>query len=145
MDFGFLFTSTVGRINRAKWWIGVIILMVVNIVLSWVLLAALGASAAWALLILQLVLIYPSYAVSGKRFQDRGRPGTLGLIGPGLSFLYQLLITFGVLNPLEPGGLYYLYLIVMFAVGIWYLVDLGILKGSTGTNEYGADPLGAMA
>jgi uncharacterized membrane protein YhaH (DUF805 family) len=33
----------------------------------------------------------------------------------------------------------------MLAVGIWYLVDLGILKGASGSNQYGADPLGAMA
>lgn len=145
MDFGSLFTSTTGRINRAKWWIGIIIIVVVNIVLSWVLLAALGAGAAVALLVLQLVLIYPTYAVHAKRFQDRGQAGILGIIAPVLSVLWQLLVTVGVANPMEPGGLYYVYLIAMLAVGVWYLVNLGILKGASGANQYGGDPLGAIA
>jgi len=140
MDFGFLFTSTVGRINRAKWWIGVIILAVISIVLGWFL-----RTIPLAVLVLQLVLFYPAYAVHAKRFQDRGRAGSLGLVMPALGVLSQLLVILGVFNPTEPGGLYWVYSLVMLAVAIWYLVDLGILKGSTGTNEYGADPLGAMA
>jgi uncharacterized membrane protein YhaH (DUF805 family) len=140
MDFGFLFTSTVGRINRAKWWIGMIILAVISVILGWFL-----RTIPFAVLVLQLVLFYPAYAVNAKRFQDRGRAGILGLVMPALGVLSQLLVTLGVFDPTEPGGLYWAYSLAMLAVAIWYLVDLGILKGSTGTNEYGADPLGAMA
>jgi uncharacterized membrane protein YhaH (DUF805 family) len=95
MDFAFLFTSTAGRINRAKWWVGVIILAVVSIVLAWFL-----RTVPWAVLILQLVLFYPAYAVHAKRFQDRDRPGTLGLIMPGLGVLSQWLATVGVFDPM---------------------------------------------
>lgn len=142
MDFVDLFTSTTGRINRAKWWAGVVMIAVASLVVGWILAMIIGPIG---LFIIQLVLFYPGYAVSAKRFQDRGRPGNLALIGPVLSLLYYLLLAVGVISPLEPGGLYYLIALLLFVVGIWYFVDLGCLKGAAGTNEYGADPLGAVA
>ena len=36
MDFKYLFTSFDGRINRAKWWAGVVILAIISIVLSFI-------------------------------------------------------------------------------------------------------------
>jgi uncharacterized membrane protein YhaH (DUF805 family) len=142
MDFGYLFTSTEGRINRAKWWVGMIVLAVVNIVLSWVLLSILGTHAPIALLVLQLVLFYPGYAVGAKRFQDRDRPGMFALILPALGLLSQLATTLGLSgDPTAPGALSYIFMILILAVAIWYLIDLGILKGTTGPNPYGPDPL----
>jgi len=144
MDLGSLFTSTDSRINRAKWWVGMIVLAVVNFILSWMLLAMLGTSAGIALLVLQLVLFFPAYAVGAKRFQDRGRPGTMALILPAVSLLSQLAATFGLSgDPLAPSALSYVFLIAVLAIAIWYLIDLGILKGTTGPNQYGSDPLGA--
>ena len=96
MDFAALYTATQGRINRAKWWLGMILLAVVNIVLSWVLLRVLGAAAGIALFVLQLVLLYPAYAVGAKRFQDRDRPGILGLILPVVSLLSQISSVMGL-------------------------------------------------
>ena len=145
MDFGSLFTSTQARINRAKWWVGMIVLAIANFVLTWVLILMLGPAAAIALLVLQLILFYPAYAVGAKRFQDRGRPGTLALILPGVSLLSQLVTTLGLSgDPMAPGALAYVFMIAVFAVAIWYLIDLGILKGTTGPNQYGPDPLGAQ-
>lgn len=31
--------------------------------------------------------------------------------------------------------------ITVMGVGIWALVELGMLKGTTGANEYGPDPI----
>ena len=36
MDFQYLFTSFDGRINRAKWWAGVVIIGITNIILSFI-------------------------------------------------------------------------------------------------------------
>jgi hypothetical protein len=46
-------------------------------------------------------------------------------------------------DPMAPGAIAYVFMIAVFAVAIWYLIDLGILKGTTGPNQYGPDPLGA--
>jgi uncharacterized membrane protein YhaH (DUF805 family) len=142
MDFGFLFTATAGRINRAKWWAGMIIIVIASFILSYILALIIGTVGV---VISALVIFYPHYAVGAKRFQDRGKPGTLGLVGPVLGLLYNLLLVAGIISPAEPGGLYYLIGLLMLAVGIWYFVDLGCLKGASGTNEYGTDPLGAAA
>jgi uncharacterized membrane protein YhaH (DUF805 family) len=32
--------------------------------------------------------------------------------------------------------------LLSFAIGIWALIELGILKGTTGPNQHGPDPLG---
>ena len=61
--------------------------------------------------ILAIIAIYPSIAVSVKRCHDRDRSGWFLLLG---------------LIPL---------------VNIWVLVELGFLKGTTGENKYGSDPL----
>jgi len=143
MDFAALFISTEGRINRAKWWIGMILIAMVNIVLSWVLAAALGRAAAIALLVLQLVLLYPGYAVGAKRFQDRNKAGILALILPVIGLLSQLSAVFGLSGDVAaPSTLSYVFMLATAAVAIWYLIDLGILKGTTGPNQYGPYPLG---
>ena len=34
--------------------------------------------------------------------------------------------------------------LVNLGVGLWFLIDLGILKGTPGPNNYGGDPLTAL-
>ena len=65
--------------------------------------------------IFSIIMIWPSIAVQVKRCHDRGRTGWFILIG---------------LVPL---------------LNIWLLVELGFLKGTTGSNKYGGDPLGGQA
>ena len=62
-------------------------------------------------LIFSLVMLYPSIAVGVKRCHDRNRTGWFLLIS---------------LIPL---------------VNLWVLVELWFLKGTTGANNYGEDPL----
>ena len=42
MDFQYLFTSFDGRTNRAKWWAGMVILAVINIVLGFIVISLFG-------------------------------------------------------------------------------------------------------
>ena len=58
-----------------------------------------------------LIMLYPTLAVNVKRCHDRGRSGWFVLVG---------------LIPI---------------VGIWYLIEICFLRGTVGTNEYGADPV----
>ena len=62
-----------------------------------------------------IIMIWPHIAVGVKRCHDRGRTGWFLLI-----FFVPLL-------------------------QLWPLVELYFLKGTTGSNEYGEDPLGGQA
>jgi uncharacterized membrane protein YhaH (DUF805 family) len=150
MDFNYLFTSLDGRINRAKWWAGLIIIAIIGIAAGLIvgLLFGDGIAARIILFIVQLVLLYPGYAVSGKRFQDRDKPAMYALVGIAIGLLYALLALFGAVGagaPGEVGALDWIFMLAFLAVGIWYLIELGILKGTAGPNQYGPDPLGAAA
>jgi len=129
-NLGSLYLSFSGRISRQPWWLGLIGLAIVQWAVWFVLAMVLGLNtaidpadqaAAAALVgkmmaplgILILVFIYPTLALYTKRWHDRGKSGWWTLI---------------ILIPLIGG--------------IWALVELGFLKGTTGSNQYGADPLG---
>jgi uncharacterized membrane protein YhaH (DUF805 family) len=143
MDFGYILTSTEGRIPRSQWWAGVVIIAVIGIVLALVIGWVFGPTMIGliATLILQILLIYPSYALSAKRFQDRNKPGSLALIGIGLSILLTLAQVVGLSNPFGPTAIDWILNIARLIVGIWYLIELGCLRGTVGQNDYGPDPL----
>src|SRR5262249_62316021 len=72
LNFKYLFTSFDGRINRAKYWAGTIILAIVSIVAGFIIGAIFGSSTLGAILValVTIALFYPGYAVAAKRFQD---------------------------------------------------------------------------
>lgn len=114
MDWKYLFTSFEGRINRQPFWIGVIVLFVASLVLTLAnaLLFGQGLIGGLLHLIISLAMLFASFAVMVKRCHDRGKSGWWSLIA---------------LIPLI--GL------------IWAIIDLGILEGTPGANEYGPNPL----
>jgi len=119
MDWKYLLTSFDGRINRAKFWAGIGIFILIGIV-SMILDSILGTHIALASggeigiigIIAALVSIYFAIAVYAKRWHDRDKSGWWTLIG-----------------------------LVPIIGGIWLLVELGILEGTRGANQYGPDPL----
>ena len=143
MDFGYILTSTQGRIPRSQWWAGLVVLAIIGIVLQLLIYWVLGLTMVGliATLILQVILIYPAYCVSAKRFQDRNKPGSLALIGIGLAVLQTLARLVGLSNPFNPTAVDWILNIALIIVGIWYLIELGILRGTIGPNNFGPDPL----
>lgn len=144
MDFQYLFTSLDGRINRAKWWIGAIILGVISIVLGSIieLIFGRGFFGGFLLTLVSLALFFPSYALSAKRFQDRNKPGQTALYGLVPSLIAGLLSGWGLtMSGTDLNMIGWLCVLVNLGVGIWFLIDLGILKGTPGQNQYGGDPL----
>jgi uncharacterized membrane protein YhaH (DUF805 family) len=147
LDFQYLFTSFEGRINRAKYWAGTIILAIISIVLGFILGAIFGPSTFGIILVvlITLALFYPGYAVAAKRFQDRDKPGSTALYGLVPVLIASLLQAFGLTGtPQEPNALGWICTLVTLGVGLWFLIDLGILKGTPGPNRYGGDPLAAV-
>jgi uncharacterized membrane protein YhaH (DUF805 family) len=152
-----LYNGAEGRIGRKNWWLGVIGLAVAGIVLT-VILSAIGlgpspttGSAGWGQLIVAVLFLYPSLCLSTKRRHDRDNNGMDIKIVTGVSLVLTLLQTFGVgMTPTDVGGvmvpmpavwLSALYVILGLA-GLYLLVVLGFLRGTVGTNAYGADPTG---
>ena len=126
MDWRELFLSYSGRINRARWWLGVIVLGVVSSVVSWVNRSAVPPAGEETTIgpaivlivtfVIGLALLWPLFAVWTKRWHDRGKSGWWTLI------------------------------ILVPVVGqIWALIELRFLPGTPGENEYGIDPLSNSA
>lgn len=148
MDLQYVFTSFDGRINRAKWWAGVVILAIVSLVLGFIIEVIFGRGFFGGFLatLIALALFYPTYAVCAKRFQDRDKPGQTALYGLVPVLIANLLAIWGLAGtPQEPSGLGWILNLVHLGVGLWFLIDLGILKGTPGQNHFGGDPLAAIS
>lgn len=146
---GYLFFSTEGRIPRSRWWIGLLVLVVISI-------AALGIAYGWLrndliftergrtiILAISLALLWPSYCLSVKRLHDRDRSAILAVIVFALSISKTLLDYLGLTgNPLAaPTMLDAALQGVLALAGLFFLVDLGMIRGTQGPNRYGPDPL----
>ena len=154
MDFRYLYTSFEGRINRKPFWIASLIMMAAAIVVSLVIVApatfmspGLGVFLS---LIISLALLYPVVALGVKRLHDRGKSGQLMAVFLAPSIILQLGDLLGITGSARvvggetiylPNMLGWLLIMVSLGVAIWALVELGILKGTTGPNAYGPDPL----
>ena len=125
MNWQWLFASFEGRINRAKFWIGSLVLWVlwilVNVVLSTVfgvqfaggeIFPVMGPVAWLVWVIIAIALTYATLAVWAKRWHDRDKSGWWSLIA-----------------------------FVPIVGAIWILVELGCLPGTEGPNRFGPDPL----
>ena len=146
-DINHLFLTTDGRIGRQSFWIGAIALAIVSIVIGLIV----GAVFGWISLgsrlinfIVQLALAYPAYALLAKRFQDRAKPSSYAAAVVGINILYSLLTLVGITGSaagLNAFGM--LFGLVMFAIFVWIVIELGILRGTVGKNAYGPDPVQA--
>jgi uncharacterized membrane protein YhaH (DUF805 family) len=146
MDISNLFMTTEGRIGRQSYWIGLVILVVAGIIISQLIAYLFGYTSLLARFlnfIYVIAIAYPAYALMAKRFQDRSKKGTLAGILIGLSVLGALLGLFGLTgSPVEPNTLGTVFGLVIGVVAIWFLIELGFLRGTVGSNEYGPDPVG---
>jgi uncharacterized membrane protein YhaH (DUF805 family) len=117
MDWKYLLTSFEGRINRAKFWAGVGVLIAAAILASLIdsILGLHFGEAGFGLIsaLVGLVSIYLGIALYAKRWHDRDKSGW-----------WTLIVLVPIIGP------------------IWFLVECGILEGTRGPNRFGPDPLG---
>jgi uncharacterized membrane protein YhaH (DUF805 family) len=147
-----------GRLNRKPYWIWGIVLAIAAVVIAGAVGASLYASGQAAtqqqfmvsafpwLMAFAVILSYPSAALLAKRLHDRNKPGWLAAL---------LIVPMLLANWLDPdfsggasqGGsiqaVYTAASIVTLVVAIWFLIELGFMRGTAGDNKYGADPLAA--
>ena len=135
VDFGSLLFSFQGRINRAKYWIATITYISVTIAL-----VGLGFFFSFhAIFFVVGAIVFVALTVSGlavgiKRLHDRDMSG-------------WWLLVFYLLPPVLDGlgramGIPLIFSLAGSAVSIWALVVLGFLRGTSGANQFGPDPLG---
>jgi uncharacterized membrane protein YhaH (DUF805 family) len=154
MDWTTLLFSFNGRINRGKYWLAVLIYMVVWIAFIAAILMWIGgtnidnlfslAGAALLIWLLGIVIfiagIWSGLAVGVKRLHDRDKSGwwiLLFWLGPSILGNWQMA------TPDLSGGL--ILSLAAGAIAIWGFIELGCLPGTPGPNQYGPDPLGHPA
>jgi uncharacterized membrane protein YhaH (DUF805 family) len=102
-----------GRVGRQQFWLTSLALIAVVVVLEFLVRGARGSPVALMFLVLMVPLVWISLAVGIKRWHDRDKSGWWILIN-----------------------------LLPFIGGIWALVENGFLKGTSGQNRFGADPVG---
>ena len=127
-----------GRVNRANYWLSLLIYLAALLFL-YILGVVVGAligipDVATLLFVVAFVgVVISATAVAVKRLHDRNKSG------------WWLLLFYGVPSMLGGIGRYAGYEPVFQLAGtllsIWALVELGILRGTRGRNNYGSDPL----
>ncbi|HMB11618.1 DUF805 domain-containing protein [Saliniramus sp.] len=94
LDFAYLFTSPEGRIERQRWWIGVVILFG-----AWLVLNGLFGSDGLIPFILSILLLVAGIMLHIKRFHDRDKSGwwVLILFVPVLGLIWAI-VDLGILE-----------------------------------------------
>jgi uncharacterized membrane protein YhaH (DUF805 family) len=153
MNFANVLFSFSGRINRAKLWLAVVFWLVVWVIAFVVLMILLGRSIAefnpddvgsiiaalgtgiLVILVVVIPMFISNFAVGIKRLHDRDKSGWWIVL-----FYFGPLVLDAIGNSIE-GPASFLLSLAGFAIAIWGLIELGFLKGTTGPNQYGPDPL----
>jgi uncharacterized membrane protein YhaH (DUF805 family) len=172
-DYSFLslMLALEGRISRAKWWYGIVIVLAVITAASAATSAAVGVFLSrhpgleqnlynpewvnspeaapllfnlglWTLLpVLAFMLaLWSIVALGVKRLHDRGLSSWLILVVV-LPFLGALIVPALAEQLALAEDVARLALLLMMASVIWSVLQFGILKGETGPNQHGPDPL----
>lgn len=142
-----------GRIGRRDWWIGFVPLAVIGIVVGLLFNFPFGDEYIGRLfqLIASVIFLALFAGLSVRRLHDRNKTGLLRLLvfcGPFLVYNVMNLLGIGFTqmnfrgaSAWVPGLEASLVLWISAIVSIWAIIELGVLKGTDGPNEYGADPV----
>jgi uncharacterized membrane protein YhaH (DUF805 family) len=141
MNFVNLFISPSGRINRAQFWIAIMVFAAACLLVGG-LSFAIGYSPTMNALgwIVSLLVAASGVLVCMKRLHDRNKTGWWVLL------FYSAPVTLLLVAALVGGAtetllLLLLLQLVCLGISIWALVELGCLRGTIGQNKYGPDPL----
>jgi uncharacterized membrane protein YhaH (DUF805 family) len=126
-----------GRINRAKYWLVVLIWCIVwaAVAVTMIMSGASTAAAAVALIVL-IPTVISGLAIGFKRLHDRNKSGWSLL----LFYLVPLVVVTWA-NLIDAGMFQSVLSLLGFLFLIWAFVELGCRRGSIGGNPYGPDPV----
>lgn len=124
-----VFTSFEGRIGRQFWWIGLIVLAVIEWIIVLLLATVLG------------IPLFGHYDPgTGMLIPDMRANVLFGIIG--LIFLWPgLAIYTKRWHDRDKSGWWILIVLIPVIGGLWALIECGFLRGTNGPNRFGPDPL----
>lgn len=139
-----------GRINRAKYWLALLLFSIVGVALGLIGLAV-GKGLPFQIVssTVNVAIFVSTLAVGVKRLHDRDRSAWwlfLFYIGPlliGLAGWSLVWATAGSFGDVRVVSLFALRLCLMagIALAVWGQAEIGFRRGTTGYNRFGADPL----
>ena len=158
-----LYFQPTGRLTRGRFWFGFLGLLVVEAAFTAWVGMSLGhdfldpaaspfTKAGFQLsLLINLIFVFPLFVIFTKRCHDRNKSAIWALPFPVIQILAIAAVVVGIVpvdipkdaaavSPLA--GIISLLWLVVFA---WVLIELGMLRGTRGTNRFGADPLAGRA
>jgi uncharacterized membrane protein YhaH (DUF805 family) len=148
MNISDLFLSFRGRISRGQYWIATGMVAVLALALQWMLGVPIMSDPSSLRLrtiafVIGLISMYPTAAIAVKRLHDRDQPAT---------YVWLLVVAFAVVligdllgyfdDSIDLSFMSWIAIIFVAFVGLAFLVELGIRRGTPGPNEHGPDPLG---
>ena len=142
-DWRYLFLSLEGRITRKPFWIASCILIALGLILDFI---EPPLRDQRPLILVQVALLYPNFAVMLKRAHDRDMSPVLPVAATLLSVIFSALEFFGAIdnNPdSEPDLPLILFVLITACFLIYCLIVLGFFKGTPGPNRFGPNPLEA--
>lgn len=120
-----------GRINRAAWWL--LNLPIFTIFAISVIAYDFPTKISLGFIPL-LVLAWVHLAVTAKRWHDKDKPTWWVLF-----HFFPLIGVFFLLAAQLSSGLWILIYLITIINGLWILFELGFMKGTEGSNQYGPD------
>jgi len=170
MSWGSYFFSFQGRINRAKLWLFIPIMIGIYIVYFMLFsvlfgssifamlkggsagLAAGGASIGAGMLltcILFIAILFASLALTVKRLHDRDKGAIWIVVFWLLPVIINVVVVMNRFAAMSAGdgtmgaanSALGMLSLISFAISIWAFVELYCLRGTAGDNRYGPDPL----
>lgn len=151
IDWVDLFLKPSGRIGQKEFWIGVLVIIVVNVIINNLLAPHIGIGAP----ILGLLMMWPGYCVLSSRFKDMGKAPWLAILPYALMGVGYVLVLVGLLGAGAAGaagsdagaagglvgaGLGGICLMIGGLVGLIFFIWAGVSKGDPGPNAYGPPP-----
>lgn len=145
----FLLFSFSGRISRAGFWLGLLIIVVLSVggmaVLQPELLDLESEKLPppnFATNVWNLFILVPSMAITVKRLNDRNWPIWLAVLVFVVVLPFYIGPFFGQLWDIEnPTSVELTMWVILIGLAIFLLVENGFLRGDQGDNRYGPDPL----
>ena len=141
--FEFLFGAS-GRINRAKYWRSFLIYIVAGLLAGVILLTA-ASIAAPLFIIMVVVVLIPrllwGFSIITERLHDRNKSAWWLVVFYGLPAVLGQLAKAAWFAGAAGTVFHYILALAGFALTIWGFVEIGCLRGTTGSNTYGPDPL----